>query len=184
MLITPYSHGVDCYEGVIGSSVSDYYTWDKVDKDGNTVEISEYVTKHFTDASKNWISSRTKPWFLWLAHVAPHSPFHVPPTGTYIQTDLSGNRGKYLASIESLDYYIGDLLNSLEQDTKDNTIVIFIGVNGTPNGGARGIPYGHGKTTMYEGGVWVPFILCGKYSTKGCFREWFSSSYRYLCYYN
>jgi len=162
----PYDHGADYYEGVISGTIPNYYLWDKVDENGQTVEINEYVTKHFTDSAVNWVSNQTEPWILWLAHIAPHSPFHEPPMGTYSQTDVSGNRGKYLAAIESLDYYIGELLDGIDPITLDNTIVIFLGDNGSPNGVSRYFPSGHSKASMYEGGIRVPMIISGKGVTR------------------
>lgn len=162
----PYDHGVDYYEGVISGTINDYYSWDKVDQNGQTIQVNEYVTAHFTNSAINWISNQSKPWFLWLAHIAPHSPFHTPPVGTYSQTNISSNRGKYLAAIESLDYQIGELLASMDQTTRDNTIIIFIGDNGTPNGVARYFPSGHGKASMYEGGLRVPMIISGNGVTR------------------
>lgn len=158
----PYDHGADYYQGIISGTIDDYYSWDKVDENGNTVKIDEYVTKHLTDLANNWIDQQNKPWFLWLAHIAPHSPFQIPPQGTYTRTDTSSKRGTYLASIESLDYYIGELLDNMSQGTRENTVVIFIGDNGTPNGVARYFPTGHGKASMYEGGLRVPMIISGK----------------------
>lgn len=162
----PYEHGADFYEGVISGVISDYYSWGKVDENGNTSVVNEYVTQHFTNSAINWVANQTDPWFLWLSHIAPHSPFHVPPSGTYTQTNVSNNRGKYLAAVESLDFYIGELLNSMDQATKDNTVIIFIGDNGTPNGVARYFPSGHNKATMYEGGLRVPMIISGNGVTR------------------
>ncbi len=162
----PYEHGVDYYEGVISGVINNYYSWDKVDENGDTIEVNEYLTQHFTNSAINWVSNQTEPWFLWLAHIAPHSPFHVPPSGTFSQTDTSNNRGKYLAAIESMDHYIGQLLNSMDQETLDNTVIIFIGDNGSPNGVARYFPSGHNKGSMYEGGLRVPMIITGNGVTR------------------
>jgi len=156
----PFEHGVNHYEGVISGTINDYYLWDKVDENGQTSEINEYITQHFTNSAINWISNQTDPWFLWLAHIAPHSPFHTPPVGTFSQ-NITGNRSRFLAAIESLDYYIGELLNSMDQETRDNTIIIFIGDNGSPNGVGRYFPSGHHKASMYEGGLRVPMIISG-----------------------
>ncbi|WP_136481053.1 sulfatase-like hydrolase/transferase [Cognatitamlana onchidii] len=162
----PYAHGLDYFEGIIAGIVNDYYSWEKADENGQTVSVDEYVTKHLTDSATKWISEQSDPWFLWLSHIAPHNPFHIPPQGTYSQTDLSGNRGKYLASIESMDYYIGELLNSMTEETRDNTIIIFLGDNGTPGRILEYFPNGHGKTSMYEGGLRVPMIISGKGVTR------------------
>ncbi len=162
----PYDHGVDYYEGIISGTISNYYSWPKVDHLGNTDTVNEYVTKYLSEAASTWINNQTDPWFLWLAHIAPHSPFEVPPTGTYSQSDVSGNRGKYLASIESLDYYIGEMLGDLDAATLANTIVIFVGDNGSPNGVARYFESGHNKASMYEGGLRVPLIISGDQITR------------------
>ena len=162
----PHEHGVDYYEGVIKGIIPDYYDWEHLNNNGDTHQITEYVTKYFTDSAKNWINNQTKPWFLWLSHIAPHDPFHIPPTGTYSRTNVSNNRGKYLAAVESMDYYIGDLLDSMDQDTLDNTIIIFIGDNGTPNAAVRHFPDGHGKSSIYEGGIRVPMMISGTSITR------------------
>ncbi|MGB0896323.1 MAG: sulfatase-like hydrolase/transferase [Flavobacteriaceae bacterium] len=162
----PYDHGVDYYEGVIDGTISDYYDWEKIDENGQTVQVNEYVTEHFTNSSSNWISNQSDPWVLWLAHIAPHTPFHTPPPGTYSQPDLTGSRSQYLAAIESLDYQIGELLGNMDETTRNNTIVIFIGDNGTPNGVSRFFAGDHGKGTMYEGGLRVPMIISGNAITR------------------
>ena len=162
----PYALGLDHYEGVIEGTISDYNKWNKVDKDGNTTEIREYITKHLTDQAIGWIGAQTDPWFLWLSHIAPHTPFHVPPAGTFTQSNTSGNRGKYLAAIESMDFQIGELLKSMDEATRNNTVIIFVGDNGTPNGVARYFPGGHNKASMYEGGLRVPMIISGNGVTR------------------
>ena len=81
--------------------------------------------------------------------------------GTYSQSDVSDPLGMYLASIESLDYYINQLLKGMDQMTKENTLLIFIGDNGTDNDILRGYSESHGKGTLYEGGVRVPLIISG-----------------------
>lgn len=162
----PNAHGVDFFEGILGAMVDDYYDWDKIDGNGQVTEVNEYITAHLTNTASNWINNQTSPWFMWLAHVAPHSPFHVPPTGTFTQTNTANDRGQYLAAIEAMDYQIGELFDSMDQATKDNTVIIFLGDNGTPGGVARFFPSGHSKTSMYEGGLRVPMIISGSGVTR------------------
>ncbi len=156
----PYEHGVDHYEGIIDGTIDDYYNWEKVE-DGQFVQIEEYVTTHLTNAAIDWIADQNDPWFLWLAHIAPHAPFQIPPDGLYTTDNPTSNRQIYNASIEALDHEIGRLLDSMDEDTRNNTLVIFIGDNGTPNGVLRGYPDQHGKGSMYEGGIRVPMIISG-----------------------
>ena len=157
----PFDHGVDHFEGIMSGAVGDYYDWTKI-IDGSSVQVNEYITTHLTDAAIDWIGDQSKPWFLWLAHVAPHSPFQVPPDGLYTINKPNNNRQKYRASIEALDHEIGRLLDSLDEETRDNTLVIFVGDNGTPNMVLSAYPDQHGKGSLYEGGIRVPMIISGK----------------------
>ncbi len=156
----PADHGVDHYEGVLLGGVNNYNNWNKV-TNGVASQETDYVTTNFTDAAINWIGNQTQPWFLWFAHVAPHAPFHVPPAHMYTRTDTSDDLGKYLAMVESVDYELGRLLASIPPDELENTIIIFIGDNGTPNSVLQSFPNGRGKGSVYQGGVSVPMIIAG-----------------------
>ena len=160
-----YSHpkdsGVPYYEGIFSSQVVDYYNWTKVNSEENEEQVDEYVTTHLTNNAISWIDSQTKPWFLWLAHIAPHAPFQIPPEGTYTTTP-SNIRKIYLSMIESMDYEINRLLESMDDDTLENTVIIFIGDNGTPGQANNFWPNGHAKSSIYEGGIRVPLIITGK----------------------
>ena len=160
-----YSHpkdsGVPYYEGVFTSQVDDYYNWTKVNSEENEEQVNEYVTTHLTNNAISWIDNQTKPWFLWLAHVAPHAPFQIPPEGTYT-TSPTNNRTTYLSMVESMDYEINRLLESMDDETLENTVIIFIGDNGTPGQANNFWPNGHAKSSIYEGGIRVPLIITGK----------------------
>ncbi len=157
----PHNHGVDHFEGVLGGAVGDYYSWNKV-KNGVTSSVEEYITSHLTDAAIDWVVNQDQPWFLWFSHVAPHSPFHVPPDSLFTINNPTNNRRMYLAAIEAMDHEIGRLLESLDSVTLENTVIIFIGDNGTPGMVLQHYPTGHGKGSMYEGGLRVPMIISGK----------------------
>jgi len=156
----PLEHGADHYEGIIGGGINDYYNWPKVEN-GQTIQIEEYVTTHLTNSAIDWVSDQNQPWFLWLSHIAPHGPFQVPPDSLYTVENPTSNRQIYNASIEALDHELGRLLDSMDETTRDNTLIIFIGDNGTPNTVLRGYPNLHGKGSMYEGGIRVPMIISG-----------------------
>lgn len=166
----PSQHGVDHFEGVMGGAIGDYYEWEKT-KDGQREQVNEYVTTHLTNAAIDWVSDQSEPWFLWLSHIAPHSPFQLPPDDLYTINNPTNNRQIYSASIEALDHEIGRLLESLDAATRENTLVVFIGDNGTPGSVVRGYPNGHGKGSLYEGGVRVPMIISGQGVTRKGERE-------------
>ena len=168
----PETMGIDYYSGVIRGTVSDYYQW-QLTEDGVTSTQSTYITEALTTTAINWINQQTKPWFMWLAYNAPHTPFHVPPSNMHSQGALPAytngmNAIPYsMAAIEAMDFQIGRLLSSMPADKKENTIIIFIGDNGTTNQVAQS-PYSSSKvkSTLYQGGVNVPLFISGKGVTR------------------
>lgn len=156
----PLDHGADYFMGVMGGSPGDYFAWNRAEN-GTSTPSTEYVTSAITDASIDWVNDQTEPWFLWLAHPAPHSPFHVPPEGLYTIEDTSDDVGKYIAMIESVDHEVNRLLNNMTDSVRENTLVVFIGDNGTPNANLQDYPERRGKGTLYQGGMRVPFIVAG-----------------------
>ncbi|MFT7462855.1 MAG: arylsulfatase B, partial [Pseudohongiellaceae bacterium] len=126
-----------------------------------------YITTDMVDWFLSWQSQQQRPWLAVLSFNAPHSPWHTPPQGLY-STDLTmaapvdvDPRPYYKADLEALDYELGRALSGLGADL-ENTIVIFLGDNGTP----FPVPVPpfdpmKAKTKMYEGGVHVPMIVTG-----------------------
>lgn len=165
----PNDVGVDYYAGNL-ANLADYYDW-SLTINGVTENSTEYHSTKITDLASGWISEQEAPWFAWVAYSAPHSPFHLPPVSLH-DRDLSGTsshintnkREYYLAAIEAMDAEIGRLLNTLDEETRANTIVIFIGDNGTPSGVIDTAIYGtsHAKGSLYQGGIATPFIVSGK----------------------
>ena len=166
-VVNPETFGMDYYAGLIGGAVQDYYQWE-LTENGETSIQTEYITKAFTDLSIDWIAEQNKPWFLWLAFNAPHTPFHVPPSEMHAQGSLpTYTQGMnvipyYMAAIEAMDYQIGRLLESMSTSERENTIILFLGDNGTPNQAAQS-PYSSNmvKGTLYEGGINTPLFISG-----------------------
>lgn len=168
----PESFGIDYYAGLIRGVVDDYYRW-QLTEDGSTSLQTEYATEVFTNLAIDWVNQQSKPWFLWLAYNAPHTPFHAPPSNMHSQgalPDYSYGMDPlpyYLASIEAMDYQIGKLLDNIPENERDNTVIIFIGDNGTPHQVAQ-TPYTSTtvKGTLYQGGINVPMFISGKGVTR------------------
>lgn len=166
----PETLGIDYYAGVPGGAVSDYYSWNYLE-DGVTTVETEYATKKLTDLSIDWVAQQDRPWFLWLAYNAPHTPFHVPPAEMHSQGALPADQASidanplpyYLAAIEAMDYQIGELINSMSSDELANTVFIFMGDNGTPGSVAQ-TPFRRttAKGSIYQGGINTPLIISGK----------------------
>jgi len=165
--LNPENFGMDHYAGLIGGGVQSYYQWMLTNNQEVTTE-TEYITEKFTDLSIDWINTQDKPWFLWLAYTAPHTPFHVPPSEMHSQGNLPNYVDGmdalpyYLAAIEAMDYQIGRLLENIPKNERENTVIIFIGDNGTPNQVAQ-FPYSSTtvKGSLYQGGINTPLIVSG-----------------------
>lgn len=166
--INPENFGIDYYSGIFNGSVKNYYNW-PLSENGKQTTCTEYTTKKFTDLASNWIKKQEKPWFMWLAYNAPHTPFHIPPAEMHNQGNLKPYTKKanptpyFMASIEAMDYQIGKLLNSISIEDKENTIIIFIGDNGTEPEVTQN-PYNKNqvKRSLYQGGINMPLFISGK----------------------
>lgn len=169
----PSQMGVGHYAGLLSGGVQSYTNWNFT-QNGQTSGSTEYTTTKFTDLAIDWVGAQDKPWFLWLAFNAPHTPFHLPPINLHSQGNLPSDdasieanpRPYYMAMIEAMDTEIGRLLSTLSQEERDNTIIIFIGDNGTPNAVAQEYRNRRVKGTVYQGGVNVPMIISGKNVTR------------------
>jgi arylsulfatase A-like enzyme len=70
-------------------------------------------------------------------------------------------RRYYRASLAALDDNIGRLLDALDRlGQADNTLVVFFSDNGgTQHGGGSNLPLRGAKSTTFEGGIRVPFMM-------------------------
>ena len=161
--------GIGYYAGLLSGTVSDYYNW-SLTENGQTSTSNEYITTKITDLAIDWINQQDKPWFCWLAYNSPHNPLHEPPFEMHSQGDLPGNRRHirrnpmtyFMAMIESVDYEIGRLMESIPESELENTIIIFLGDNGTTRNVIQA-PFtsDRGKNTLYQGGINVPMFISG-----------------------
>ncbi len=167
----PNDSGVDYYAGNITGVLPSYTNWTLITQ-GISSNSTEYHTTKVTNLALEWINKQQNaPWFLWLAYAAPHTPFHLPPTDLHARDDLSGTaediaarpRDYYLASVEAMDTEIGRLLNAMDAKTRENTLIIFIGDNGTPVQAVDSSVFSsnHVKNSLFEGGIRVPMIVAG-----------------------
>ena len=164
----PLKMGYDYFEGNFLGQITSFTNWTKV-KDGDNVTVTKYATTETTDNAISWFKTQKgKPFFLWLAYNAPHTPHHLPPLGLHSYTNLSGTtaditanpKSYFKAAVEALDKEIGRLFDSLQVNNQwDNTDIIFIGDNGDDPSVAQN--QGGAKGSMYQEGVNVPFIVSG-----------------------
>lgn len=174
----PNDFGIDHFAGIITGGVQNYNNW-SLNVNGTTTTSTNYVTSELTDQAIDWVNAQSDPWFLWLSYNAPHSPFHLPPTNLHDRSlsgtaaDIAANpRPYYLASIEALDTEFGRFWSNLSAAEQANTIVIYLGDNGTPRQVKdNSVAQNGNKSTLYQGGVNVPMFISGPAVTRTGQRE-------------
>lgn len=174
----PNDFGVDYFAGITAGDVSDYFDWN-LNVNGSNFASTNYVTSELTSLAIDWVDDQSQPWFLWLSYNAPHTPFHLPPTSLHTrnlsgtQADINANpRDYYLAAIEAMDTEFGRFWSSLSASEQDNTIVIFIGDNGTPSQVIdRSADQNGNKGSLFQGGINTPMFVSGSGITRTGERE-------------
>ena len=61
-----------------------------------------------------------------------------------------------------MDFEIGRLLESMTDAERDNTVIIFVGDNGTPSEVVQEYNSNRAKGSIYQGGINVPMVISGK----------------------
>ncbi len=131
---------------------------------GHAFEPNAYLTDYFTDQAVEVIeANKDRPFFLYLAHWAPHTPLQATREDYDALSHIELHRERvYAAMIRSLDRGVGRVLDALERNgLEENTLVLFT----SDNGGAGYIglpdvnrPFRGWKITLFEGGIHVPFF--------------------------
>ena len=160
-----------------------------IDLPKNKLGKDEYLTDRLNNEAIGFIeNNKDKPFFLYLAHYAPHTILngrpdlvekyrkkHQPGKSTrercYLCKD-SGHEGDALnhwagdhnphlaAMLESIDSGIGLIMKKLQQlNLEEDTILIFSSDNGGELNVTSNAPLRGGKSQLYEGGIRVPFIV-------------------------
>jgi Sulfatase len=92
--------GAQYYDGFLRGAVPNFSSWPRVTQ-GQTNTSSIYTTTALTDSAIAWAGKQTKPWLLWLAFNAPHTPFHLPPANL-LSSYLEWRRYRYRAESAQL----------------------------------------------------------------------------------
>jgi len=161
----PLDRGFDEFEGFDGSGDIGYFQYKLSEQRKATHVKDQYLTDDLTRRAIKFVRrNKEKPFFLHLAHYAPHRPLEAPAETVtrYRKQGFNKPVATIYAMIEVMDRGIGELLTELDKlKLADDTIVIFASDNGPdPLTGER---FNHDlrgtKYQINEGGIRVPLFV-------------------------
>jgi arylsulfatase B len=152
------------YSTHMGHDEPSYDANNPVVRGGQPVVETEYLTDAFTREAVDFIGRhRDKPFFLYLAYNAVHSPLQGADAYMKRFAHIEDvQRRIFAAMLANLDDSVGAVLKKL-RDTglERRTLVVFLSDNGGPTREltSSNLPLRGGKGTVYEGGIRVPFLM-------------------------
>lgn len=173
----PMSRGFEEYFGFLGGAHSYFDSADgKGKKDGATgqilrgrtsIEEQEYLTDAFGREAVAFIDRKSqepgKPFFLYLAFNAVHSPMHATQERLKKFASIEDEKRRhYAAMMSAMDDAVGAVVQKLVDTGMDkNTLIFFVSDNGGPqtNNASDNGPLRGNKASTWDGGVRVPYIV-------------------------
>jgi len=132
-----------------------------------------YNTDFFFSATMDWAKQQTRPFFIYLATTASHSPLYVESRYAKPFEDLGEMFANLYGMTANLDENVGRLMKFLDESgLARNTIVVYMHDNGSDektgafNGGMRGL-----SGSLYDGGHHSPFFVRWPAGLKGEARD-------------
>jgi len=173
---TPLDRGFDSFFGFLGGGhfylpnpqgKGAYYA--PIYRNRQPLQEQRYLTDAFGQEAAAFVETQRdaqKPFFLYLAFNAVHTPMQA--TQTYLDRfpDIANRRRRtYAAMLSAMDDAIGLVIAKLEEINKlDSSLVIFHNDNGGPTtrnavNGSRNTPLRGSKCETFEGGIRVPTFM-------------------------
>lgn len=169
---SPVGRGFDEWYGFLGRGAHDYFDLAQKDPDtgpmyrnGKEIKDEGYMTTRLTDEAVGFIQrQKAKPFFVYLAYNAVHSPAQAPAADIARFRrefpEITEARAILMAMLHHLDLGVGRVVETLKREgVWDNTLLFFL----TDNGGSKAMsavntPLRGAKQQNYEGGIRTPFV--------------------------
>ena len=131
---------------------------------GPRFHAGEYLTDYLGRQAVAAIhANRNRPFFLYLAFSAPHTPMQALTSDYGALPGITDRKTRvYGAMVRALDRNVGRVMAALKKQGIDKqTMVVFTSDNGGAQyaGPAVNKPYRGWKATFFEGGIRVPFLI-------------------------
>jgi arylsulfatase A-like enzyme len=164
---TPPNRGFAEFFGFLGGAHS-YFNAGGIVHGNQPVKEMDYTTDAFGREAAAFVRAHAdKPWFLYLAFNAVHTPMDATDERLARFAGIPDKKRRaYAAMMSALDDNVGRVRQAVRDSGQEGrTLVFFISdnggptMNGTTTNGSVNTPLRGSKRTTLEGGIRVPFVV-------------------------